>query len=63
MLFRSKQQKLIMNESKIKYNIDNELNFYHRPAKVVGGDFYHAIKVSDEKIVFILDDVMGDGIV
>ena len=59
----NKQQKLIMNESKIKYNIDNELNFYHRPAKVVGGDFYHAIKVSDEKIVYILADVMGHGIV
>ena len=52
-----------MNESKIKYSIDNELNFYHRPAKVVGGDFYHAIKVSDEKIVYILADVMGHGIV
>ena len=59
----NKQQKLIMNESKIKYSIDNELNFYHRPAKVVGGDFYHAIKVSDEKIVYILADVMGHGIV
>lgn len=59
----NKQQKLIMDESKIKYNIDNELNFYHRPAKVVGGDFYHAIKVSNEKIVYILADVMGHGIV
>ena len=59
----NKQRKLIMNESKIKYSIDNELNFYHRPAKVVGGDFYHAIKVSDEKIVYILADVMGHGIV
>ena len=59
----NKQQKLIMNESKIKYNIDNELNFYHRPAKVVGGDFYYALKVSDEKIVYILADVMGHGIV
>ena len=59
----NKQQKLIMDESKIKYNIDNELNFYHRPAKVVGGDFYHAIKISNEKIVYILADVMGHGIV
>ena len=59
----NKQQKLIIDESKIKYNIDNELNFYHRPAKVVGGDFYHAIKISNEKIVYILADVMGHGIV
>ena len=59
----NKQQKLIMDESKIKYNINNELNFYHRPAKVVGGDFYHAIKISNEKIVYILADVMGHGIV
>ncbi len=59
----NKQQKLIMDESKIKYNINNELNFYHRAAKVVGGDFYHAIKISNEKIVYILADVMGHGIV
>ena len=52
-----------MNERKIKYGIDNELNFYHRPAKVVGGDFYSALKVDDEKIVCILADVMGHGIV
>ena len=51
------KHKILENE------IDNELNFYHRPAKVVGGDFYHAIKVSDEKIVYILADVMGHGIV
>ena len=59
----NKQQKLIMNESKIKYGIDNELNFYHKPAKVVGGDFYGALKLDDEKIVYILADVMGHGIV
>lgn len=59
----NKQQKLIMNESKIKYGIDNELNFYHKPAKVVGGDFYYALKLDDEKIVYILADVMGHGIV
>jgi hypothetical protein len=59
----NKQQKLIMNDSKIKYNIDNELNFFHKPAKVVGGDFYHALKINDEKIVYILADVMGHGIV
>ncbi|WP_296645330.1 GAF domain-containing SpoIIE family protein phosphatase [Romboutsia sp. 13368] len=59
----NKQQKLIMNESKIKYGLDNELNFYHRPAKVVGGDFYSALKLDDEKIVCILADVMGHGIV
>lgn len=59
----NKQQKLIMNESKIKYGLENELNFYHRPAKVVGGDFYCALKVNDEKIVYILADVMGHGIV
>ena len=59
----NKQQKLIMNDSKIKYNIDNELNFFHKPARVVGGDFYHALKINDEKIVYILADVMGHGIV
>ena len=52
-----------MNESKIKYGIDNELNFYHQPAKVVGGDFYYALKLDEEKIVYILADVMGHGIV
>lgn len=59
----NKQQKLIMDEGKIKYNRDNELNFYHKPSKVVGGDFYHALKINNDKIVYILADVMGHGIV
>lgn len=59
----NKQQKLIMNESNMECNNEKELCYYHQPAKVVGGDFYYAIKVDDENIVYIVADVMGHGIV
>ena len=44
-------------------NDRKELSYYHKPARVVGGDFYHAIRVDDENIVYIVADVMGHGIV
>ena len=59
----NKQQKLIMNDSKIKCNYEKELEFYHKPATVVGGDFYYAHKIDDKKVAFIIADVMGHGIV
>lgn len=59
----NKQQKLIMNDSKIKCNNEKELEFYHRPATVVGGDFYYAHKIDDKRVAFIIADVMGHGIV
>ena len=59
----NKQQKLIMNDSKIKCNYEKELEFYHRPATVVGGDFYYAHKIDDKRVAFIIADVMGHGIV
>jgi len=39
------------------------LYFYHRPAKVVGGDFYYAMDLDEKHVVFIVADVMGHGIV
>ncbi|WP_455540040.1 GAF domain-containing SpoIIE family protein phosphatase [Terrisporobacter sp.] len=59
----NKQQKLIMNSSKKECNNEKELEFYHKPATVVGGDFYYSQKVDDNTMVFILADVMGHGIV
>ncbi len=44
-------------------NDEKELYFYHKPARVVGGDFYYATKVDDEHIVYIVADVMGHGMV
>lgn len=59
----NKQQKLIMNDSKMECNSEKELEFYHKPATVVGGDFYYAHKIDDKKVAFIIADVMGHGIV
>lgn len=59
----NKQQKLIMNDSKIKCNKQKELEFYHKPATVVGGDFYYAHKIDENRVAFIIADVMGHGIV
>lgn len=59
----NKQQKLIMNESEMKLNDDKDLYFYHRPATVVGGDFYHAQAINENKVAYIIADVMGHGIV
>ena len=59
----NKQQKLIMNESEMKLNDDKDLYFYHRPATVVGGDFYHAQAINENKVAYIISDVMGHGIV
>ena len=59
----NKQQKLIMDKSKMECNDQKELYFYHKPARVVGGDFYYAMKVDEENIVYIVADVMGHGMV
>lgn len=59
----SKQQKLIMNKGNKELSNNKELYYYHQPARVVGGDFYHAIKKDEDKIVTILADVMGHGMV
>ena len=59
----SKQQKLIMNKGNKELSNNKELYYYHQPARVVGGDFYHAIKKAEDKIVTILADVMGHGMV
>lgn len=59
----SKQQKLIMNKGNKELSNNKELYYYHQPARVVGGDFYHAIKKDKDKIVTILADVMGHGMV
>lgn len=58
-----RQQKLIMNSSSdLDVFSDNQIYFFHRAARLVGGDFYNAIDLGD-KIVFIVADVMGHGIV
>ena len=59
----NKQQKLIMDKSKMECNDKKELYYYHRPARVVGGDFYYANRVDENNIVYILADVMGHGMV
>lgn len=59
----NKQQKLIMDKSKMDCNEKKELYYYHKPARVVGGDFYYAMKVDEEHIVYIVADVMGHGMV
>ena len=59
----NKQQKLIMNESEMNLENDKDLYFYHRPATVIGGDFYHAQVIDENKVAYIIADVMGHGIV
>jgi serine phosphatase RsbU (regulator of sigma subunit) len=59
----NKQQQLIMDKGKMEFNSEKELYFYHRPAKVVGGDFYYAMDLDEKHVVFIVADVMGHGIV
>ncbi|WP_027701443.1 GAF domain-containing SpoIIE family protein phosphatase [Metaclostridioides mangenotii] len=59
----NKQQQLIMDKGKMEFNSEKELYFYHRPAKVVGGDFYYALDLDEKHVVFIVADVMGHGIV
>lgn len=56
----SNQQKLIMNKAKIKCINKKDISFYHKPARVVGGDFYHSVKIKD-KVYTIIADVMGHG--
>lgn len=45
----------------------NERNFdvyaTMRTAKEVGGDFYDYVKINDDKVVFLIADVVGNGIV
>lgn len=59
----NKQQKLIMDKSKMECNNQKELSYYHKPARVVGGDFYYAMRVDEDNIVYIVADVMGHGMV
>ncbi len=59
----NEQQSLLMNGNKVKYSKDKELDFYHKPAKVVGGDFYYSVQVDENRLVYIVADVMGHGIV
>nr|WP_288323182.1 GAF domain-containing SpoIIE family protein phosphatase [uncultured Peptostreptococcus sp.] len=56
------QQKLIMDNNSLKKFADRDLFYFMKPAKVVGGDFYHSMLV-DDRVIFILADVMGHGIV
>ena len=58
----NKQQKLLMDRKRIEESNGKSLNFYHRPSKVVGGDFYYSVKINEDKIAFIVADVMGHGI-
>ena len=59
----SKQQRLIMDKSRLEFGDNRELYYYHKAARVVGGDFYYAIKKDNGKIVYLIADVMGHGIV
>jgi serine phosphatase RsbU (regulator of sigma subunit) len=59
----NQQQKLIMSKGNKELGDNRELTYFHKPAKVVGGDFYNAIKIDDNTTVIILADVMGHGIV
>ena len=59
----NKQQRLIMNDANMICNGNRQLYCYHQPAKVVGGDFYDAVRISDDKVIYIVADVMGHGIV
>ena len=59
----NKQQKLMMNDANMVCNGNRQLYCYHQPAKVVGGDFYDAARINDDKVTYIVADVMGHGIV
>ncbi|KGF15063.1 stage II sporulation protein E [Peptostreptococcus sp. MV1] len=57
-----RQQELIMKQNNVKTVNGKEIFYYHKSAKVVGGDFHYAIETNDH-IVFIIADVMGHGII
>lgn len=59
----NRQQKLIMDKSEMDVTNEKELNFYHNPARVVGGDFYYAMRVDEHNVFYIVADVMGHGMV
>ena len=52
-----------MNESEMNLENNKDLYFYHRCATVIGGDFYHAQPIDENKVAYIIADVMGHGIV
>ena len=56
------QQDLIMKQNKVKKVNGKDMFYYHKSAKVVGGDFHYAVETNDN-IVFIIADVMGHGII
>ncbi|WP_455078589.1 GAF domain-containing SpoIIE family protein phosphatase [Peptostreptococcus stomatis] len=56
------QQELIMKQNNVKKVNGKDIFYYHKSAKVVGGDFHYAIETNDN-IVFIIADVMGHGII
>ncbi|MCQ2794492.1 MAG: SpoIIE family protein phosphatase, partial [Bacilli bacterium] len=55
-----------IQKNSVMTNFPNEPNFEvygsMRTAQEIGGDFYEYIKLSDDKVVFLLADVIGTGI-
>ncbi|WFD09191.1 SpoIIE family protein phosphatase [Tepidibacter hydrothermalis] len=58
----SKQQKLIMSDTQIKFSDSKEIVFFHEPSKYIGGDFCEIIKIDESKVCIFIADVMGHGI-
>lgn len=58
----NRQQKFLMDKKTINSCKKGKIDFYHKSAKVVGGDFYYCIEF-DEKLICIVADVMGHGMV
>lgn len=58
----NRQQKFLMDKKTINKYKKGKIDFYHKSAKVVGGDFYYCVEF-DEKLICIVADVMGHGMV
>lgn len=58
----SKQQKLMMNDTQIKFSDSKEIVYFHEPSKYIGGDFCKIIRIDESKICIFIADVMGHGI-
>ena len=45
------------------FHIDKlDITGYSEPAKIIGGDYYDLIKLSDKKLILVIADVSGKGI-
>ncbi|MEW5693300.1 MAG: SpoIIE family protein phosphatase [Candidatus Hydrogenedentota bacterium] len=61
LLLARELQQSFMPSSKISFG-NKQIDFYHRPLREIGGDFYDYFKIDDNHLGIIFGDVSGKGI-